>query len=489
MIGVFPKPYEDELAYSVFARYFSMSGYQCFSSVAEDLYTNPKNKPSIEFINPLSQDAINYVVGFYGSLDEFILKHTMFNYYSTFLPHSRKQQAFEFALKMEIKSLMNALPIPQSKASRYLRYCPLCVKEDRNQYGETFWHRSHQINGVNVCYKHECYLVNSSVPISSNMPPSLIKAELEVKKHNTTNKALPKKIEVDIAKYNIELLNHNHLSTLIYNNLSENLNAYLIGTKYLSSRGAKRYIQKLSLDFKEFYKDVDLSGFGEEWQLEKLFNGYRLNSFEISLVGMFLGIQPNDITNHQKSLKINYTKDFDRNIAQLKSDGYNYKEISEILGISYDYCKFLGSGKSKSHSKKSSHSKGGMRVCWQTLDEETLPRVIDLVTELKSADVRKPQAISVGKVERLLGLKEQQLKHLPKCLEYVNNNIISQEEFWALTIAWAIRKLKSEDKTIHKTNITKLTNIRNKNIINAFSYLTKYLDDETVKQLERLFLD
>ena len=68
MIGVFPKPYEDELAYSVFARYFSMSGYQCFSSVAEDLYTNPKNKPSIEFINSLSQDAINYVVGFYGTL-------------------------------------------------------------------------------------------------------------------------------------------------------------------------------------------------------------------------------------------------------------------------------------------------------------------------------------------------------------------------------------------------------------------------------------
>ena len=487
MIGVFPKPYEDELAYSVFARYFSMSGYQCFSSVAEDLYTNPKNKPSIEFINSLSQDAINYVVGFYGSLDKFILKHTMFNYYSTFLPHSRKQQAFEFALKMDIKSLMNALPIPQSKASRYLRYCPLCVKEDRNQYGETFWHRSHQINGVNVCYKHKCYLVNSSVPISSNMPPSLIKAESTIKEQHTIIKALP--TEIDVAKYNIEILNHNNLSTLIYNNLSENLNAYLIGTKYLSSRGAKRYIQKLSLDFKEFYKDVDLSGFGEEWQLEKIFNGYRLNPFEISLLGMFLGIQPNDITNHQKSLKINYTKDFDRNIAQLKSYGYNYKEISEILGISYDYCKFLGSGKLKSYSKKSSHSKGGMRVCWQTLDEVTLPRVIDLVTELRSADVRRPQAISVGKVERLLGLKEQQLKHLPKCLEYVNNNIISQEEFWALTITWAIKKLKSEDKTIHKTNITKLTNIRNKNIISSFPHLTKYLDNETVKQLERLFLE
>ena len=45
MIGFFPKPYEDELAYSVFARYFERSGYTCFASCSEDLYVNPKNKP------------------------------------------------------------------------------------------------------------------------------------------------------------------------------------------------------------------------------------------------------------------------------------------------------------------------------------------------------------------------------------------------------------------------------------------------------------
>lgn len=487
MIGVFPKPYEDELAYSVFARYFSMSGYQCYTSIAEDLYTNPKNKPSIEFINSLSQDAINYVVGFYGSLDKFILKHTMFYYYSTFLPHSRKQQAFEFALKMDIKSLMNALPIPQSKASRYLRHCPLCVKEDRNQYGETFWHRSHQINGVNVCYKHKCYLVNSSVPISSNMPPSLIKAELEVKEHNITNKALPKKIEVDIAKYNIELLNHNHLSTLIYNNLSENLNAYLVGTKYLSKRGAKRYIEVLSNDFKNYYKDINLCGFGESWQLEKVFNGRRSNPFEISLVGMFLGIQAKELVSCEKAIETKTASDFDNTIRKFKARGLNYREIAAKLGISYDYCKVLAYGKKSGGNRKCIHN-GGRKINWEYLDEQTLPNVIKLIKEMEAFNNSRPQKVSIGKIERLLGLKENQLKKLPKCLEYVKSHIISQQVFWALTVAWALKELETQNKTINITNILRLTNIRKAKLEGALPYLAQYIDKD-FKQYELFSLD
>ena len=112
MIGFFPKPYDDELAFSVFARYFERSGYTCFASCSEDLYVNPKNKPSIEFFNLLTNDAINHIVPLVGSIEKFILNHTMFNYYSTFLSNSNRHQAFEYALSMDIKALMNSLPIP-----------------------------------------------------------------------------------------------------------------------------------------------------------------------------------------------------------------------------------------------------------------------------------------------------------------------------------------------------------------------------------------
>lgn len=67
-----------------------------------------------------------------------------------------------------------------TQRKRYLRYCPACANEDRVQYGETYWHREHQIIHLEVCPKHRCFLKKSNIPISSNATPGLLPAELEV---------------------------------------------------------------------------------------------------------------------------------------------------------------------------------------------------------------------------------------------------------------------------------------------------------------------
>lgn len=465
MIGFFPKPYDDELAYSVFARYFERSGYTCFASCSEDLYVNPKNKPSIEFFNLLTNDAIDNIVPLVGSIEKFILNHTMFNYYSTFLSNSNRHQAFEYALSMDIKALMNSLPIPKSKATRYLRYCPLCAKEDRELYEEAYWHRAHQIFGVNVCYKHGCYLVDSTVSISSNASPSLIKAESEIENLSTISKALPK--EIGLARYNIEIQNHNYLSNVLYNDLSNFLNSYLIGTPYISPRGAKRYIETLSKDFKECYKDINLYGFGEPWQLEKVFNNRRLNPFEICSLGFFLDIPTRELSSRPKTHKTQSTKDFDSYIKHLKESGLNYRQIANIVGLSYDYVKLVAYGKKNNNKNKTISKNGGKRIDWSLLDKTTLPKVIELVDNLNSSCKERPKKISIGLVERKAGLKERQLIRLPNCFEYVTNHIISQEEFRERVVDWAINKLIEENKPINITNIMKITNLRKDNIMLA----------------------
>jgi len=45
----------------------------------------------------------------------------------------------------------------------YLRFCPMCVCEDENVYGEAYWHRVHQVPGVVYCTKHKIRLMNSNV--------------------------------------------------------------------------------------------------------------------------------------------------------------------------------------------------------------------------------------------------------------------------------------------------------------------------------------
>ena len=46
---------------------------------------------------------------------------------------------------------------------RYLYYCPECVRSDRKQYGETYWHMIPQLPGVYVCPIHAVPLEQSSL--------------------------------------------------------------------------------------------------------------------------------------------------------------------------------------------------------------------------------------------------------------------------------------------------------------------------------------
>ena len=57
MLGQFPKPYPDELLYSVLARYYVRSGYSNYVFVAEDLFQNRYVRPSFEYISPLNDEV------------------------------------------------------------------------------------------------------------------------------------------------------------------------------------------------------------------------------------------------------------------------------------------------------------------------------------------------------------------------------------------------------------------------------------------------
>lgn len=41
------------------------------------------------------------------------------------------------------------------------RYCPQCLRDDLDECGETYWHRSHQLPLVDCCHKHGIWLTNT----------------------------------------------------------------------------------------------------------------------------------------------------------------------------------------------------------------------------------------------------------------------------------------------------------------------------------------
>ncbi len=200
MIAYFPTAYPDELLYSQLARYYTKSGYMAYTFAAEDLFMKKNVRPDIEFVNVYTPSAIKVITRAI-TMEEVVMQHTMFPLYGRFLPRERRSRAFRSLVDMA-GGYHNLLPIPQTQNGKVqcLRYCPMCAECDRNIYGETYWHRVHQMIGVHVCPIHRCYLMNSSVAISGKSAPCLKTAE-EVMPSSEAVTFTDNEIEIHIAEY------------------------------------------------------------------------------------------------------------------------------------------------------------------------------------------------------------------------------------------------------------------------------------------------
>lgn len=47
------------------------------------------------------------------------------------------------------------------QSPRWLKFCPICVEEDKKQFDYSYLHRLHQVPGVEVCPVHKVFLENS----------------------------------------------------------------------------------------------------------------------------------------------------------------------------------------------------------------------------------------------------------------------------------------------------------------------------------------
>lgn len=338
MIAFFPDVYPDELVYSWLARYGVRSGYSHYRAIADDLFISNTAKPNIEFIMELSQDAIQAMTGDM-SFEEIVANNTMFPYYARFLPVERRQRAFKSLMDMD-KSFNDALYIRRNKTQnrQWLRYCPICAEADRQQYGETYWHRQHQLDHIDICPEHGCRLHDSSVGITSKGSPSLIHAEGVVPKFSKViYNGTP--IEIKVAQYvskvftaDLDMDNPVLQGRFLHHKMEY--------TRYLTARGVKRLIVPLYEDFSSFYLDLPNLTITEPWQLEKIFTNHQKHSYDICLLAMFLGVAVSELT-HMELPEKTQVERFDEQIILLRKQGLNFRQISQRLGTSYDYCKLI----------------------------------------------------------------------------------------------------------------------------------------------------
>ena len=161
-IPIIIPPLQDELLISWLLRLSEANGLPIFSFCQK--YFNKKSRkgyvlPDVRINFPLFFNSLNCNV----DMMDFYFSLSTAKFEMSFLP-----------TKMQLKNIHN-ITRPESQLNligRYfihdIKYCPQCVKEDSEQYGQPYLHRAHHLSGVVACHKHHTALHHVTINKSIN---------------------------------------------------------------------------------------------------------------------------------------------------------------------------------------------------------------------------------------------------------------------------------------------------------------------------------
>ena len=160
-------PHEDETFYSLLGRYWQRLRPPSVQSFMQHVFGKSTLHASSDV--PSCLDHLGRALPpWYGlSTDLLVNRHTLFPYYSPFMT-----DAHALSLLQKIRSdrtdrkdgtflrvRRGSVALPE-----WLRYCPVCADNERHSLGEPYWHRLHQLPGIEVCPVHEVWLESSTAP-------------------------------------------------------------------------------------------------------------------------------------------------------------------------------------------------------------------------------------------------------------------------------------------------------------------------------------
>ncbi len=449
MIGYFPELYEDELIYSWIARYLVHSGYTSAADTYQDLYFNKNLRPSVELMNNMLDDA-KTVMTKYMSMEDLIHKHTLFPEYGRFIDPAKREKLVSEA-DFSRGNWINSLMIPTSIGERYLKYCPLCVKEDRDSHGEAFWHRKHQIIGIKICTKHKVYLQDSDVLINRNLT-RLKAAEIIIPRETIITKC-EDEIIIKLAIYMVAVFENERYG---YEQIGRYINSQ-IPSKYLYDNG-NRKMYALYADYASFYKTLDPSELMSENSMCRLLGGHRGIFAYICQLGMMLDIDPSDLVN--------------------KGDEQDYdifQRVSQMTGEPLERVRIIGDAVIAELKKESVQFIKGTRHKdnIDQADIELLPRLQKVVINIYGDGDARPRKISISQVSKAVQVDSHRLKKMKRCMDFFNQYYESQEEYWARELVWAVKRTERDGDSLSFSHIQDLTNLRRDNMVDSLETLKR----------------
>lgn len=445
-IAYFPKLYEDELIYSVLARYFVHEGFLLQKDAKMNLFVSPYAKIEMEFMKKLNQEVIKVLLRDY-SINNLIENHTMYPYYR-FLDEDRRKTAYQAVVDMDGDySKLFGFSTRKKGEKRYLRYCPCCAREDREKQGETYWHRIHQLRGMEICSKHRSVLIQSEVIIDSNVNEIFQSAEFNIPYDDEEYKSrVISDKELDFAKYMKNVFEQKiNMSGMA--KISGFLRYRMIGTDYISESGKYVFIQDLWKNICDYYNSMNIAEKIASDQIHRVLLGKNTSFFDVCIIAHFLKVGERELVEYG----------------------------------SYEYVKKDKDRRSEHLSRKQQPK----RRDWDYLDKRNVNRVKKAIVSLHGNENKRPSKISFYSVSKESGLSINWLKKMKSCKTIIENAFESDEKYNARKVLFAYEQLQREGVNIKFWKINTIAKITRKELVDSFPYMDELATEDIVMDLKK----
>ncbi|WP_144517729.1 TnsD family Tn7-like transposition protein [Bacillus sp. FDAARGOS_235] len=220
----FPKPYPDELVFSLMIRYHIHSANKSFAQTSRDLNQSYKNPFMNEFPYSFKNFIDSIPNNFDLNVDKIIWEHSTYPLYMAFLP-AEIVPYIRMKILEDTKDMRDVIPNSDfSMLPRYWRYCNHCVRQDSLSYGEPYLKRIHQIAGVPICLIHGSELAISEVRTNYDKKYNVTLKELDFSVNNIYDKLLPISRDIKWIFDHRPQLKEINWSVIYQDYLSENSN-------------------------------------------------------------------------------------------------------------------------------------------------------------------------------------------------------------------------------------------------------------------------
>lgn len=260
MLQTYRKPYPGELYYGYVLRLYQLNaaeGFPSFSKMHFGMSIGKSRSPSVRkgfMLDAERTERYHTGITCFPEIEMIFNGMTPLNAKMPFLTATAQVRQIELMLRGESGIFSNRGLCDHVKN---LKVCPCCMEEDRERYGEAYYHTEHHLPGVRVCLKHG-------------------KTLLEIKKGNTHSQSLLNEIDMLTEEETSDMSEAEVRQALFMNSLHEDP-VYLEGRDIVDIIKGKLEVSITMEELRDYLADNTMCKVSGRYEsVEEMFLQYQM---------------------------------------------------------------------------------------------------------------------------------------------------------------------------------------------------------------------